>query len=76
MAGFVSGLLFVAALMTGLGVIIFTLVGRWDAILAALAGQPIPERAHVVSRRVVRMRPKVRSYRPVPSRQQIRRAAA
>ncbi len=76
MAGFVSGLLFVAALMTGLGVIVFTLVGRWDAILAALAGEPIPERAHVVSRRIVRMRPARRSYHPVPSRQQIRRAAA
>ncbi|MBY8821358.1 hypothetical protein [Sphingomonas colocasiae] len=76
MAGFASYLLFVAGLMTGLGVIVFTLVDRWDAILAALAGEQIPHRAQVVSRHVVRMRPKARTYRPVPSRQQIRRAAA
>ena len=76
MAGFVSGLLFIAALMAGLGVIVFTLVGRWDAILAALGSEPIPQRAHVVSRRVVQMRPRIRTYRAVPSRQQLRRAAA
>lgn len=76
MIGFASYLLFVATLMVGLGVIVFTLVERWDAILAALAGEQIPHRTQVVSRHVVRMRPKVRSYHPVPTRQQIRRAAA
>lgn len=76
MAGFASGLLFIAALMAGLGVIVFTLVGRWDAILAALGGEPIPPRAHVVARRVVRMRPTTRTHRPGPNRQQLQRAAA
>lgn len=76
MIGVASFLLFAAALMAGLGVIVFTLVDRWDAILAALAGTPIPERKPVVYRRIARMRPIHRSHRPAPSRQQILRAAA
>jgi hypothetical protein len=76
MVGVVSFLLFAAALLVGLGVIVFTLVERWDAILAALAGAPIPERKPVVYRRVARMRSVRRTYRPEPSPQQILRAAA
>ena len=78
MAGFASYFLFVAALMAGLGVIVFTLVERWDAILSALAGEQIPRRTRIVSRRVARMRPRVRSNgdRRAPTPQQLRRAAA
>jgi hypothetical protein len=69
-------MLFAAALMIGLGIIVFMLVDRWDAILAALAQEPIPTHRRVTFRKVAMMRPVRRSHRPGPTRQQILRAAA
>jgi hypothetical protein len=69
-------MLFVAALMVGLGVVVFMLVDRWDAIVAALAQEPIPSHHRVTFRKVATMRPRRRTYQPGPTRQQILRAAA
>lgn len=76
MVGIVAFMLFAAALMAGLGVIVFMLVDRMDAIVAALTRQPIPVHRPVTFRKVATMSAVRRTYRPGPTRQQLLNAAA
>jgi len=76
-ATFSIALLFMVTLLASAATIGLMLASRWDAILSALAGEPIPERKlPVVGRRMAHMRAPRRSFRPGPTRQQLLRAAA
>lgn len=78
MTVFSIALLFTLTLLASTATIVAMLVTRWDAIMAALAGEPVPERRSlpVVSRRVAHMRAQRHSFGSGPSRQQLQRAAA